>query len=216
MSPEDGASGAPRKNLRRWVTAIIGASIALMLLHPVLLGAMGSFLVVDDPLAPVDAAVVLSTGVEYYPRLTEAARLYKNGLVRRVVINGNRKTEALRHLEDAGFTPCCPWYEESLRILAICGVPRDRVVMVDAPEAYDTVSEAAVVGAALADLNITRAIITTSKFHTRRALYTWRRLYDERLLLQAAAAGDDPFDPTGWWHEGRQIRWVLAEYGAWP
>jgi hypothetical protein len=30
-----------------------------------------------------------------------------------------------------------------------------------------------------------------------------------------AAAEADPFDPDAWWREGRQIRWLMAEYGAW-
>ena len=28
-------------------------------------------------------------------------------------------------------------------------------------------------------------------------------------------AEEDPFKPDGWWHDGRQIRQVLSEYGAW-
>ena len=27
--------------------------------------------------------------------------------------------------------------------------------------------------------------------------------------------GGDIYNPQGWWREGKQIRWVLAEYGAW-
>jgi hypothetical protein len=25
----------------------------------------------------------------------------------------------------------------------------------------------------------------------------------------------DPYDPRSWWKDGRQIRWILAEYGVW-
>jgi uncharacterized SAM-binding protein YcdF (DUF218 family) len=190
--------------------------LALVLFTPLILKTAGAFLVVDEPLRPADAAVVLSTGLEYYPRLSEAGRLYRDGLVERVVINGDRKNEALRELETAGFELCCPWYEDFLRILEIHGVPRDRVVVVSAPDAYDTVSEARAVGSSLAKIGITRIIVTTSKSHTRRALYIWKYLYGGRFSIQAAAAREDPFEPSGWWREGRQIRWVLAEYGAWP
>ena len=34
-----------------------------------------------------------------------------------------------------------------------------------------------------------------------------------RSILQLLK--DDPFNPKAWWKEGRQIRWVLSEYGAW-
>lgn len=216
MTPRQSFTSLYRKKFRRWVVAIMGVAMAVIFLHPLLLEWLGSFLVVDAPLVPADAAVVLSTGMEYYPRLSEAARLYREGLVREVVINGNRKTAALRNLERAGFSPCCPWYEDSLRILGIYDVPRERIVAVDAPDAYDTVSESRAVGASLAGSDITRVIITTSKSHTRRALYIWRALFGDRFDIQVAAAREDPFDPAGWWRHGRQIRWVMAEVGAWP
>ncbi|MBW1682560.1 MAG: hypothetical protein JRJ83_14210 [Deltaproteobacteria bacterium] len=56
--------------------------------------------------------MVLNTGVEYYPRLLEAAALFKKGRAKWVVINGNRKTDVLRELEGKGFerwkTPTTP------------------------------------------------------------------------------------------------------------
>ncbi len=61
----------------------------------------------------------------------------------------------------------------------------------------------------------TSVIITTSKSHTRRARYIWKNMYKGKLSVRARAAGSDPFDPDSWWTDGRQIRWVLAEYGAW-
>ena len=62
---------------------------------------------------------------------------------------------------------------------------------------------------------ISRLIITTSKFHTRRARYIWQKSFPGRFHIRAVPARDDPYAPDGWWREGRQIRWVLAEYGAW-
>jgi hypothetical protein len=61
-----------------------------------LLPTMGRFLVDDRPPTRADALVVLATGVEYCPRLIEAARLVTEGYASRIVINGNRKIEVLR------------------------------------------------------------------------------------------------------------------------
>ena len=69
---------------------------------------VGSLLILDQTPVPCDAAVVLCTGVEYYPRLAEAARLYRNGLARQIVINGNRKTEFVRGLERQGYDAMLP------------------------------------------------------------------------------------------------------------
>ena len=205
----------PRQRLLYFAVAACLAIALVYFSMGALLAALGGFLVRSDNLTPVDAVVVLSTGIEYYPRLIEAARLFREGYTEKVVINGNRKTEVLRDLEKQGFTPCCPWQENSLRILALLGVPRDRVLAVSAEDAYDTVSESNVVGRELIKGGVKSIIITTSKSHTRRAHYIWKRNYPDQLSILMVAARTDPYSSTGWWKEGRQVRWVLAEYGAW-
>jgi uncharacterized SAM-binding protein YcdF (DUF218 family) len=175
----------------------------------------GEFLVFDERPREADAVVVLNTGLEYYPRLMEAARLFRDGVAGKIVINGNRKTDALRSLENKGFTRCCSWFEDALRILLLLGVPRSEVIAISVEDAYDTVSEAQALGDELVRRGLTRIIITTSKFHTRRAHYIWNKIYGGRLEIWAVSAKTDPYDPYRWWKEGRQVRWVLAEYGAW-
>ncbi|MCP4695200.1 MAG: hypothetical protein GY859_44640 [Desulfobacterales bacterium] len=189
--------------------------ILLVVFHRPLLRGIGEFLIVDDEPGHSDAVVVLFTGVEYFPRLMEAAKLYNMGAADWIVINGNRKTDVLRDLEKKGFERCCPWYEDSVRILSLFDVPREKVIPISAEDVYDTVSEAEAVGKALVDKGFSKVIITTSKSHTRRARFIWETMYNDALTVRARAAASDPFDPAGWWTDGRQIRWVLAEYGAW-
>ena len=162
-----------------------------------------------------DAVVVLNTGLEYYPRLIEAASIFKGGWADQVVINGNRKTDVLRELEAQGFQPCCPWYADSLQILTMFGVPKNRIVWISAEDVYDTVTEAEAVGKELLDRNIRTIVVTTSKFHSRRANAIWKDMYEDDLTVYVVPAESDPYDPQSWWKDGRQIRWVLAEYGAW-
>ena len=212
--------GAPAKprNRRRWGRglALFATLVAVTwFAAPVLLEAAGRFLVSDDRTTTADAAVVLATGVDYYPRLIEAAALYREQRVARVVIDGNRKTDVLRRLEAQGFVPAASWDENSLRILELLGVPRADVLAVSAEDAYDTVSEAQLVGPALRDAEIDSVLVTTSKSHTRRAGYIWQRLHGDWLRVTSVAAREDPYRPDAWWRSGRQIRWVLAEYGAW-
>ena len=175
----------------------------------------GQWVVVSDTPLRSDAIVVLHTGVELYPRLIQAADLYSQGYADKVVINGNRKTDVLRELERQGFRGCCPWYEDSVRVLNLMGVPTEKVIRISAEDAYDTVSEAEIVGKTVIEAGINRIILTTSKYHTRRARFIWQEMYEGQLEVQAVAAQSDPYNPEGWWHEGKQIRWVLAEYGTW-
>lgn len=180
-----------------------------------ILSKVGQSLVLNEKPVYSDAVVVLCVGVEYYPRLIEASELFREGFARKVVINGNRKTDVLRSLEKKGFEKCCPWYENSLRILSMLGVPREKVVCISAEDAYDTVSEAEEVGKGLIGQGFTSVIITTSKFHSRRAHFIWTKMYKNQLSICSVSAKTDPYEPQGWWKEGRQIRWVMAEYGAW-
>ena len=189
--------------------------LLLWLFSAPILSRVGHFLILDQNPVASDAVVVLNTGAEYYPRLIEAADLFKKGLAQKVVINGNRKTDVLRGLEKRGFKECCPWYEDRVRILEILGVPRKEILPISAEDAYDTVSEAEAVGRELIRKGIRSVIITTSKSHTRRADYIWTTMFGARLSISTVAAKTDPYDPKGWWKQGRQIRWVLAEYGAW-
>jgi uncharacterized SAM-binding protein YcdF (DUF218 family) len=190
-------------------------SIFWLFVWPKILTVTGRFLIKNDLPHHADAVVVLYTGVDYYPRLMEAAWVYRKGIVKRVVIDGNRKNDSLRLLEDMGFKPCCPWYEDTLRMLELLGVPRDRVITISAEDAFDTISEAEAVAPHLLKNNITRIVITTSKFHSHRASYIWRHLYGNGFEIFSAPAQEDEFDPRDWWHDREQIRWVLSEYGGW-
>jgi uncharacterized SAM-binding protein YcdF (DUF218 family) len=183
--------------------------------HEKILQGIGSVLVVEDVPPKAEAAVVLNTGVDIYPRLVEAAGLYRKVKVDRVVINGNRKTDSLRKLETDGYEPPCKWHAEMLTILAHLKVPKDHVVAISAENAYDTVSEAKIVGEILINNGMKNIIITTSKFHSRRARHIWSKMYKGKLNVFIAPATDDPFNPDAWWKSGRQAKWVLSEYGAW-
>jgi uncharacterized SAM-binding protein YcdF (DUF218 family) len=187
----------------------------LVVIHGKILTGIGSFLVVEDIPEKAEAAVVLNTGVDIYPRLMEAANLYRTVKVDRVVINGNRKTDTLRDLENSGYEPPCQWHAEIISVLAHQKVPKDHIVAISAEDAYDTVSEAKIVGTILINNGMKSVVITTSKFHSRRARYIWSNLYRGKLDIYVAPATDDPFNPEAWWKSGRQIRWVLSEYGAW-
>ena len=207
-----------KRTIRRFSVFVLALAVFVFLLwlfSGTILSRVGQFLILDQKPVASDAVVVLNTGSEYYPRLIEAADLFKKGLAQKVVINGNRKTDVLRGLEKRGFKECCPWYEDRVRILEILSVPRKEILPISAEDAYDTVSEAEAVGRELVREGCRRVIITTSKSHTRRAGHIWTTMFGDQLSICTVAAKTDPYDPKGWWKQGRQIRWVLAEYGAW-
>ena len=200
---------------RMWILAPLALMAFVILISGSLFRIMGDMIVASDRPSPSDAAVVLNSGLEYYPRLIQAADLYGRGLVTNVVINGNRKTDSLRDLERRGFKRCCPWYSDAVSILTMLGVPEAKIIRISNEDAYDTVSEAEVVGRELINRKWTTITITTSKFHSRRAKFIWQKMYGNHLSIFMVSANTDPYDPNNWWTDGRQIRWVLTEYGAW-
>jgi uncharacterized SAM-binding protein YcdF (DUF218 family) len=207
----------PTKRKKLLHVGLIGLLFVILLLifSKQILITGGRWLVVSDTPTRSDAIVVLNTGVEIYPRLIQAASLHSDGFADKVIINGNRKTEVLRDLEEKGFQRCCVWYEDSIRILGLLGVPSDKIIPISAEDAYDTVSEAEIVGKQIVEKGFARIILATSKYHTRRARFIWKGMYEEKIEVYTVAAMSDIYNPQGWWREGKQIRWVLAEYGAW-
>jgi len=203
------------KRLLLYILLIFAVIILMYLISGRLFKGLGEFLVLDERPSPSDAIVVLLSGIEYYPRLIEAASIYKDGLAERVIINGNRKDDVLRGLEKEGFQSCCPWHENALRVLSLLGVPRNKVIYISAEDAYETVTEAEAVGNEILRMGYKKIILVTSKYHTRRARYIWSKMYHGRLSVYSVSAKTDPYDPGGWWKDGRQIRWLMAEYGAW-
>lgn len=203
------------KKLKKLVVLLVIVGGAVLLVRPLLVG-LGNFLVAsDENPTPAEAAVVLATGVDYPERLIEAAHLYEKGLVRKVIIDGDRKSEALKELETRGYVDPCRWSASPVAILKFLKVEEEDIIVIDAPDAFDTASEAKAVGTVLLKNRFSKLIITTSKFHTRRAGYIWRKAFPGQFDIQVAAAGNDPFDPKAWWKQGRQVRQLLGEYGGW-
>ncbi len=95
MKIKDSKSPSLGSKLLRLATIVSLVAVILYFLSVPILTALGEFLVRTDEPASSDAVVVLSTGIEYYPRLMEAAALFRDGLTKRVAINGNRKSAAL-------------------------------------------------------------------------------------------------------------------------
>ncbi len=198
---------------RRRVLALAAAA-ACALAAAAFLGA-GCLLVEEDAPAKSDAAVVLLHGIDIYARIEEAALLYREGWVEKVVINGGRKPERVREWEARGMKRDWRWEEEFIPVLVFLGVPREKIIAITAEDAFDTVSEARFVGEALISRGIHSVIITTSRYHTRRAGHIWKGMYRGRLEMRVAGARGDFFHPWGWWTEGRQVKVLLSELGAW-
>ncbi len=191
------------------------AGLSVYLFPAPILTPLANFLIADDSPENADAIVVLNTGMGIYERLREAANLYNQDYADKVIINGNRKNEILRELENMGLQPCCAWNEETIRILELLGVPRHAIISISAEDVYDTITEAKTIGPIILSLGLKKIIITTSKTHSARAIHIWKDLFKTQLSLISITAKDDRFSSTDWWHNGKDAKQILYEYGSW-
>lgn len=110
-------------------------------------------LFVEVPMEHADAIVVL--GGESEGRPGEAARLYRAGVAPLVFVVGTGDAERGRQVLIAG------------------GVPTNKIVL--EPRSCSTIQNADFSGPLLKAAGVKRALLVTSRFHTRRALSTFRK-----------------------------------------
>jgi uncharacterized SAM-binding protein YcdF (DUF218 family) len=174
---------------------------------------VGDWLVVQDPLAPAKAIVVLSGDMPI--RAIEASRIYRQNVAAQVWISKGFSPAAelaQMHISYIGED----FYNQ--KVLIALGVPRDATRILE-DEIVNTEEEVDEIARDLRQEDAHSVIIVTSKAHTRRVRYIWKHRIgnDPQLILRYA--NDDTFDPVHWWHTSRDgleiARELLGLANAW-
>ena len=199
--------------MKRYVLVLISIS-SIWLMTTWLLG---SWLVVNLPLAKADAIVVLAGGADYRERTVEAARLYRKGVSRRIVltndgVKGSWSNELKRN----------PYFVERAKWSLIeNGVPETEIEImpgvVESGFLTGTEIEAQMVVEYCIEAKLDSILLVTSSYHTRRALAIYEDLIstDDRFVAlgisyseQAGFALPNFF----WWLSPYSWRNVASEY----
>lgn len=178
-----------RRRLRKALVWALGTGTGLLLL----LAAVGHFLVVDDPLEPADAIVVLAVRE---PRAREAAALYHRGLAPRVVLAYDRQ----RH-------------DAQARALFTAAVPATAIVRHTRPVG-NTREELQAAFEYAREQGFRRVILVTSAYHTRRVALIWRQVARGQMPAVVHATPYERFEPYFWWASKTQLRLGLHELGG--
>jgi uncharacterized SAM-binding protein YcdF (DUF218 family) len=189
------------------VAVLLGLLLLLAVVREPLLAAVGSFLVVEDPLQPAAAIVALGGGLPF--REMEAAALYGAGWADQVLLVPGEQREADRALQAIGVTVPAEW-EVRRETLVRSGVPPG-AVHVTAAAADNTLEEMCIVAQALAG-DARPVILVSSPYHTRRVLLVWQHVTGGRVPGLARAARQEPFDPARWLQGRQSIFAVVREY----
>jgi uncharacterized SAM-binding protein YcdF (DUF218 family) len=199
---------APRRRtaLRRILAALVLLAIAA---GAWLLVYGGRYLQHEDPLVKADAMFVLAgTRLE---RPLEAVDLYKEGFAPVILLSPGRAEPGERLVRARGIR--FPTDSELVRDAMIqMGIPAAAVITSDS-SVDNTAQEASMLRAMVQARGWRRVIVITSKYHTRRSAFAFRRgLEGTGAQAVMRASRHDPSDPARWWRSRADFRFVASEW----
>jgi uncharacterized SAM-binding protein YcdF (DUF218 family) len=169
---------------------VVGAGLLAAALGYPVLPRIGEWLSVSTPVRPVDLIVALGGDRQREEKAAELARL---GLASHVLFTGADVRDRDYECE---------------------GVPREKAAGLARP-AYTTGEEAAAVREVMKKHGWKNVMIVTSPFHSRRALYIFRRaLAGTASEVLYAPAPYDGFHLEDWWKSHLGVKCVAKEYAG--
>ena len=176
-----------------------------------MLTAVGGALTVEDPIVPVD--VIVASLATARADTLEVAKLYRDGIGRRVVVARWQDEPLDDEMRRLG-VPWLPPTELAVAMLEKSGVPASAIAVLRDP--IDGLNAEVASVAAFAHAEKPRSILfVTARNHTRRARWLLQRQLPSEVALAVRAPAIDPFDPTTWWHSRDGSREVAMEYLRW-
>lgn len=195
-----------RTRLRRAALAcvlLLAAAAACFIIYG------GRFLQHEDPLSHADAIFVLAgTRAE---RWLEAADLYREGYAPTIVLSPGIVEAGEFWLRARGI-PFPTDAELARNAMVQMGIPA-RAIVTPFENIDNTAAEALLLRTLSREHHWTHVIIVTSKYHTRRAGFAFRRaLKGTGVTVIMRATRYDDADPARWWHHRSDLRFVLLEW----
>ncbi|NLG68753.1 MAG: YdcF family protein [Firmicutes bacterium] len=193
--------GRPRRRPRRLLLAASGlAAVALVLLavHPVLLAALGRWLVVADSPVPADAIVVL--GGDWQGRIQQGIRLYREGWAPLLLVTGGMAIAP-------GRVQAAYLAEVARR----AGVPSQAILT--QRESRSTWEDAALTVGLARERGWRRVLLVTSDWHSRRAAMVFRRGWGPAgVEVRSVPSAEWRFDLERWWQDPDGGETVIIEW----
>ena len=189
---------------------IVKVLLVCILIWPLAAWAGARLLITEAPLAKADAIVVLGGSANYKERAHEAARLLLDGRSQRILITNDDRRGPWSSAEQRNLF----YYERAFEELKNAGVPAERVELLPQPVS-GTHEEAELVRQYAENRGFQSVLIVTSAYHSRRALWTFSRVFRDtgvQLGLVAATAEVETPPPATWWLTRRGWRLVPTEY----
>lgn len=181
-----------------------------ILIWPFVAWAAARLLIIEATLARADAIVVLGGSANYKERARDAARLLQDGRAQRILVTNDNMRGPWSSVEQRNLF----FYERALDELRNAGVP-DESVEVLMTSVSSTHEEAELVRQYAVEHGLHSVLIVTSAYHSRRALWTFSRVFRDTGIevgLVPVSPGTDSPRPATWWLTVRGWRLVPTEY----
>jgi len=177
---------------------------------PLLAWALARFLVVRVDLPNAQTLVVLAGSSTYLERTHLAAELFKTGRARAVLLTNDATQGGWSNVEQRN-----PLFvERAIAELVAAGVPREVIEVMPHPVA-NTYDEARFLREYAVARKLSRLLVVTSAYHSRRALWTLQREFRGsgiELGLEPVAPGIQTPSAEFWWLHLRGWQSVPTEY----
>jgi len=179
----------------------LGCALAAVVIAPAALNRAARWLIRVDPLRPADVIMALG-GDPRCGREREAAELYRRGLAPRIIVSGVPYAWGLNTGESAR------------QYLLSLGIPEKDILVFR--ESWNTRIEARELIRLMRENGWKSALIVTSPFHSRRALFTVERRAPDLAFLSAPVAARPPeWQPERWWARRGDMGTTVREYLSW-
>lgn len=167
-------------------------------------------LIVQAELPRADVAVVLSGSSAYVERTRWAAQFWLAGRATEIIVTNDGQRGGWSSAEQRN-----PFFvERAVAELERAGVPRARVVVLS-ELVTGTHDEAILVRRYVEDRKLSSVLIVTSPYHSRRALWTMRKVFagsGVKIGLVTPPPGQQTPPPPTWWLHVGGWSTVAGEY----
>ena len=167
-------------------------------------------LIVRDEFKNADALAVLAGSDAYLERTQLAAQLFFQGRAAKIILTNDNMIGGWVNEEQRN-----PLFvERAMKELRRAGVPSDRIEVLSQPVS-STYDEAVLLQSYAAKQRLHSLLVLTSAYHSRRALWTLRRVFKStgvEISVAIVPPGHQSPKPATWWMRPQGWRMVALEY----
>lgn len=192
------------KRIRIGGVIIVALIIALIVFRVQIMKGLGSWLVAEDELQQVEVLFILSGGP--FDRGLEASKVYKGGYAPVVVCTGELVPQdvfALGYIHTEG--------EISRIMMTNNGVPDSVITIID--KGTSTQEESEIIYQYCQQNNISKAMVVSTKFHTRRVKQVFKKRFKDsetQIIIHGAPAA--AYEEEAWWQNEHGLIALNNEY----